>query len=45
MSIIINIDHETGDLTQYTSTVTDSGDLSVAVGAALAGKLDLRGKL
>lgn len=37
MTTIIDIDHETGDLTQYTSTVTDSGDLSVAAGAALAG--------
>src|SRR4030067_1482924 len=37
MSVIVNIDHETGDLTQYTSTVADGGDLSVAAGAALAG--------
>lgn len=36
MAVVIDIDHETGDLTQYTSTVTDSGDLSVAAGAALA---------
>jgi hypothetical protein len=32
---IVNIDHETGDLTQYTSTVTDGGDLSVTGAAAL----------
>jgi len=37
LSIIIDIDHEGGDLTEYTSTSTDSGDLSVAAGAALAG--------
>lgn len=37
MAVIIDIDHESGDLTEYTSTVTDSGDLSVAAGAALAG--------
>jgi hypothetical protein len=37
MSVVININHSTGDLTQYTTTVTDGGDLSVAAGAALAG--------
>jgi hypothetical protein len=37
MTNIVAIDHETGDLTQYTSTVTDGGDLSAAAGAALAG--------
>lgn len=37
MSVLFNIDHSTGDLSQYTSTVTDSGDLSVTSGAALAG--------
>lgn len=36
MSILFNITHETGDLTEYTSTVTDGGDLSVATAAALA---------
>jgi hypothetical protein len=36
MAIIINIDHSTGNLTQYTDTTTDGGDLSVTVGAALA---------
>jgi hypothetical protein len=35
MSIIVDIDHETGDLTQYTSTVTDSGDLSVHADGSL----------
>ena len=34
---LININHETGDLSQYTSTVTDSGDLSVTTTATLAG--------
>jgi len=37
MSVIVDIDHEIGDLTEYTSTVTDGGDLSVAAAAALAG--------
>lgn len=37
LGTIIDIDHETGDLSQYTSSVTDGGDLSVAAGAALAG--------
>jgi hypothetical protein len=37
MSTIIDINHETGDLTQYDSTATDGGDLSVASAAALAG--------
>lgn len=36
MSEILNIDHEAGDLSEYSSTVTDGGDLSVASGAALA---------
>lgn len=35
--IIIDINHETNDLTQYTSTVTDGGDLSVTAAAALGG--------
>ena len=37
MSVIVSIDHETGDLSQYTGNSTDSGDLSVAAEAALAG--------
>ncbi len=37
MAIIIDIDHEGGDLTEYTSTVEDSGDLSAHADAALAG--------
>jgi hypothetical protein len=37
MSVIVSIDHSTGDLTQYTTTVTDGGNLSVAAGAALGG--------
>lgn len=37
MTVVIDIDHETGDLSQYTSTATDSGDLSVSDTAALAG--------
>jgi hypothetical protein len=35
-AVIIDIDHETGDLTQYTSVVNPDGDLSVAAEAALA---------
>jgi len=37
MTVIIDIDHETTDLSQYTSTVTDGGDLSAETAAALAG--------
>ncbi len=37
MGRIVHIRHETGDLTEYTSTVTDGGDLSVDAAAALAG--------
>lgn len=37
MTVKVDIDHEVGDLTEYTATVTDSGDLSAAGGAALAG--------
>lgn len=37
LGTIININHETGDLSQYTNTVTDSSDLSVTAPAALAG--------
>ena len=36
MSTIVNIDHETGDLSQYTSVVSGAG-LSVSAAAALAG--------
>ncbi len=32
---LFNIDHETGDLTQYDSTLTDSGDLSASLTAGL----------
>ena len=37
MAVIVDIDHDDGTLNEYTSTATDSGDLSVEVGAALAG--------
>lgn len=37
MSLLWWVNHETGDLTQYDSTVTDSGDLSVDVASKLAG--------
>jgi len=37
MTVIIDIDHETNDLSQYTSYVDDSGDMTVQAGAALAG--------
>lgn len=37
MAVIIDIDHETGDLSQYTSSSVDGGDLSVTRAAALAG--------
>jgi hypothetical protein len=37
MAVIIDIDHETGDLSQYSSTVGGGADLTVSVGAALAG--------
>lgn len=37
MTVIIDIDHEAGDLSEWSSTVNDGGDLSAAVGAALAG--------
>jgi hypothetical protein len=36
MSTIINIDHEAGNLSEYDSTQTDSGDLSAGAAAALA---------
>lgn len=35
MAILFDIDHEVGDLSEYDSTVTDGGDLSVTVAAAL----------
>ena len=41
MAEIFNIDHETGDLSQYTSTATDAGDLSVTA-AALCGSYGLQ---
>jgi len=34
---IIDLDHETGDLSEYTGSVTDGGDLSVSATAALNG--------
>jgi hypothetical protein len=37
MSILIDINHEAGDLSEYDSTVTDGGDLSVTAAAALGG--------
>jgi len=39
---IFDITHETGDLSQYDSTVTDGGKLSVAGGAALIGSYGLQ---
>lgn len=39
--VIFNITHEVGDLSEYTSTVTDSGDLSVTGAAALVGNYGL----
>ena len=41
MSVIVDINHEVGDLTEYTATQTDSGDLSVTAGAALVGTYGL----
>jgi hypothetical protein len=37
MTTIINITHEVGDLTEYSSTATDGGNLSVTAGAAMVG--------
>lgn len=37
MTVLLDINHETADLTQYDSTVTDSGDLSVTAAARLGG--------
>ena len=34
---LATLTHDTGDLTEYTSTVIDGGDLSVTTAAALAG--------
>jgi len=42
MSVIVNITHEIGDLSEYTSTVTDGGDLSVESAAALVGTKGLQ---
>jgi len=42
MSVIVNITHEVGDLSEYTSTVTDGGDLSVEAAAALVGTRGLQ---
>lgn len=36
MAVIVDIDHEGGDLSEYDSTVEDSGDLSAHADAALA---------
>lgn len=40
---LFQIDHETGDLSQYDSTVTDSGDLSVELSAGLNNNLTVIG--
>lgn len=37
MTTLVDIDFEAGDLAEFTSTVTDSGDLSAHADAALAG--------
>jgi hypothetical protein len=37
MTEIINIDHESGDFSEWDSIVVDGGDLSIASGAALGG--------
>lgn len=37
MTELFNITHDGGDFSEYDSVVTDGGDLSVAVGAAMAG--------
>ena len=37
MTRLATLTHDTGDLTEYSSTVVDGGDLSVATAAALAG--------
>jgi hypothetical protein len=39
---LLNITHETGDLAQYTGSVTDSGDLSAHADAALVGSWGLK---
>jgi len=36
-SYLVDIDLETGDLSEFTTTVTDGGNMSVSAGAALAG--------
>lgn len=41
MTVVLDIDHETGDLTQYTSSTTGGGDLAVTSGAALFGSYGL----
>jgi hypothetical protein len=40
MTVIVDIDHDDGTLDEYTSTVTEGGQLSVEVGAALAGTVE-----
>ncbi len=37
MAIILDIDHEAGDLSEWDYLTTDGGDMSAAAGAALAG--------
>ena len=37
MSTVFTATHEAGDFSEYTTSVTDSGDLSVTSAAALAG--------
>jgi hypothetical protein len=42
MAEIVNVNHETGDLSQYDQTITDGGDLSVSTDAALIGSYGLQ---
>lgn len=37
MSIVVDINHEVGDTSEYTSTTTNSNDLSISAAAALGG--------
>jgi len=37
MAAIVNIDHETGDLSQYSGVLVDEGDMSASMNAAYAG--------
>lgn len=42
MAEVFNITHEIGDLSEYTATATDGGDLSVENGAALVGSYGMQ---